>query len=229
MSRPGDDVGRLFELLINVLAEQHPKKLSSPFEASEPYQKILPYKVHRRALGLDSHQDYEMAVLRFLSGERGYAVVSPAEVRDALIEEIREVDPNPGVLRDYAASKVTLNVEAVRAVLNPHGAYAPPGTEFAPPAVPEPEEQAPPVQTTTEPVAAALERSFPAPSDERLGTCPHCGAGLPGRRALYCPFCGGQASMDECAKCGAGLETVWVFCASCGHGVVGWDADGAGA
>ena len=98
VSRPGDEVGRLFELLVNVLAEQNPKKLSSPFVASELYQKILPYKVHRRALGLDSHQDYEMAVLRFLSGERGYAVVSPAEVRDALIEEIREVDPNPGGL-----------------------------------------------------------------------------------------------------------------------------------
>ncbi len=51
----------------------------------------------RAVLGVETNQDYETVVLRFLAGERGYARVEPDEVRHTLEREVRAVNPDPAV------------------------------------------------------------------------------------------------------------------------------------
>src|SRR5437764_787314 len=79
-----DDLDRLFERLVTVLADDAPGRLAVPFAAAEVYERLVPYRSNRSILKVATHQDYEMAVLRLLAGERGYASLEPAEAREAL-------------------------------------------------------------------------------------------------------------------------------------------------
>ena len=107
-----DDVERFFRHLVDILSESDPGRLKRPIQVSEIYQSILPYRHHRSALGFDTNEDYEMAVLRFLSGDGGFASLDPPEVQDALAEESRSVNPNPSAFREYAAARIYLNAGA---------------------------------------------------------------------------------------------------------------------
>src|SRR5437870_13490289 len=94
-----DDLDRLFERLVRVLAEDAPGRLAVPFPAAEVYERLVPYRSNRSTLKVATHQDSEMAVLRLLSGERGYVSLDPGEVQEALRREAAVVDPDPGPLR----------------------------------------------------------------------------------------------------------------------------------
>ena len=117
-----DDVERIFRHLVDILSESDPDRLKRPIQVSEIYQSILPYRHHRSALGFDTNEDYEMAVLRFLSGDGGFASLDPPEVQDALAEESRSVNPNPSAFRVYAGGRIYLNAGAVRTVTRHHDA-----------------------------------------------------------------------------------------------------------
>src|SRR2546428_11479359 len=78
-----DDLDRLFERLVTVLASDAPGRLAVPFPAAEVYERLVPYRSNRSTLKVATHQDYEMAVLRPLPGERGYASPEPAPGREA--------------------------------------------------------------------------------------------------------------------------------------------------
>lgn len=232
-----DDLDRLFRYLVNHLAKEAPERLTSPFEVSELYQNIVPYRGHRRALKFESVEDYEMAVLRLLSGERGYASVEPLDVQEALALEAESVNPDPGAFRDFAAATVKLTAKGIRSVLDEEIAYAPPGhaprkdSRFAPPepevatpdelfAPPEPEAPAKDRSTEPEPVETPDGRGLVFEAVE--ATCPHCYVELPGgRRVVYCPSCGRQVEEATCPACGDALEPGWRFCVTCGHSVTG--------
>src|SRR5439155_4248651 len=79
-----DDLDCLLERLGRVLAEGAPGRLAVPFPAAEVYERLVPYRSNRSTLRVATHQDYEMAVLRLLSGERGYVSLDPGEVQEAL-------------------------------------------------------------------------------------------------------------------------------------------------
>jgi hypothetical protein len=213
-----DDLDRLFRHLVNHLATEAPERLRSPFEIAELYQNIIPYRGHRRSLKLDSIEDYEMALLRLLSGERGYAAVEPVNVQETFVLESESVNPNPGAFRDFAAATVRLSHGAVRSVLDEKAAYAPPepateDSEYAPPEVTEPEPSSPP---EPEPAGSGGGLVFEAVEV----TCPHCQEELPGgRRVIFCPFCGQQLEESRCARCGDPLEPGWQFCGTCGQTV----------
>lgn len=124
-----DEVERVFRQLVDVIADEHPEQLHSPIQASEIYQKLLPYRRFRSSLRFDTNQDYEMALLRLLAGTHGYVSVEPSQARDELRSEAESVNPNPGVIRDYAAAKVFLNANIVRQILSEREAFAPPESE----------------------------------------------------------------------------------------------------
>ncbi len=130
---PIDEVETFFRHLVDVLSKSDADRLRSPIQVSELYKTIVPYRRHRAALGFATNEDYEMAILRFLAGEGGFASLDPPEAQDALMEEARAVNPTPGAFREFAAAKVYLNSGAVRTVTEAHEAYAPP---------PEPEDEA---------------------------------------------------------------------------------------
>lgn len=237
-----DDLDRLFQYLVNHLAQDAPQYLNRSFQVSELYQRLIPYRYHRDALGFGAADDYEAAMLRLLSGEREYASVDPEDAQAAMAKEARMPHPSHGTFREFAAATVTLQPEAVRRFMRSDVAYAPPAPPTAPvftppeltapvappptPAPPEPEvpPRAPPAVPTPPPAPTP---SAPAtgfvfePVEEEQG-CPGCGEVLPAERDVrYCPFCGLRIGVTECRQCAEPLEPEWRYCLGCGARIDG--------
>ena len=220
-----DDLERVFQHLVQVLAENDPRRLTLPFQVAELYEEIIPYRRHRTVLGFDAVEDYEMTLLRLLAGEGGLAEVDPPEAREALEEEARAVHPEPGAFRYFAAATVWLQPAAVRRVLDAPQAYAPPGSQ--------PDHDADSLQRVDRPRVGAdvppagAPHAVAAPSDVTRTPdvpgveCLNCSAPLPpGRRVAFCPFCGQSIGSFSCANCGEQLERGWRHCITCGAPVV---------
>lgn len=234
-----DDVDRIFQYLVHHLATTAPRYLERPFQISELYQRLIPYRYHRDALRFDTIEDYEIAILRLLAGERGYAHVEPEDVQRALADEAALPNPTPGTFREYAAATMTLSPDAVKRFAAPEEAYAPPtrvepAEPFAPPratAAP-PVAPAAPAPPTAPPVSDRSGRAYPPlpvsgvspssdlPFEHVDGTtdCPGCGEQLPEDRDVhFCPFCGLRIGVVPCRHCGEPLEPEWRFCSACGR------------
>lgn len=222
-----DDLDRLFRHLVNALAATDPSRLPSRFEVAELYQRILPYRTHKLALQFDSIEDYELAILRLLSGERGYAMVHPPDVQAQLRAEIESVNPHPGAFREYAAATVSLDRASVHRFLDDETGYLPPGMRPAEPTVEEPAlEPEPPPEGPAAPPEASAPPPAAGPVFEAIGDaarrCPHCRGGLPpDRHAVYCPHCGHQLDTRTCGRCGEPIEKGWRFCLACGFAIGG--------
>jgi double zinc ribbon protein len=208
-----DNLDRLFRHLVRTIETRHPEYLTRPFEVAELYQTILPYRLHRRDLGLDTNQDYELTLLELLSGARGYLVVDD-RMRDTLRKELGSGNPDPSVLREFAASHVALASDAVRRLDTPEGresARAEPTPAAAPAmaAVSAPStRRGPSSQPRTVAVAAAGE------------PCRFCSGALPpARQITFCPHCGQNLTVINCAACGTELELGWSYCTTCGRTV----------
>ena len=117
------DIDRLFQLLVRTIQTSFPAYLNRPFEVAELYQNILPYRHHRRELGFETNQDYELALTQLLAGAGGYLVVDD-RMRDTLQRELASRNPDPGTFREFAASQVSLNPDAVTRVLGEGAAGA---------------------------------------------------------------------------------------------------------
>ena len=208
-----DDLDRLFERLVSVLADDAPGRLAVPFPAAEVYERLVPYRSNRSILKVATHQDYEMAVLRLLAGERGYASLEPAEVRDALRRETGESNPDTGLFRQFPDAVLSLNRLAAERFLRGDRAYAPP------PPLPPPEsaEAAEEDHTEKPPLAGAAFEL--AEQSETPRQCPYCGETLPGHRKVnFCPQCGQPPSGElRCPVCGGEVDVGWRYCVSCGR------------
>lgn len=246
-----DDLERLFQHLVCVLSSDNPERLAAPFQISELYQSIIPYRTHKKQLGFDTNQDYEMAVLRLLAGEEDYASVEPAEVQEQLRLETEAIDPNPGAFHEFAAARVTLSHTAVRSCRTGIEEYAPPlaqlaetdaasenWNKYAPPGeAPDQDDPQPPVfeaveTTPAEPEAEPQPKPIPlslyqppatpGSEEEAPPLCRHCSEVLPtGRRVVFCPFCGVPLGPATCTECGSEIEERWRFCADCGAPATG--------
>ena len=212
-----DELDRLFDLLVHALARE--TRIAVPFPAADVYERLVPYRSNRSRLNVATHQDYEMAVLRLLAGERSYVQLEPENVREAMQREIATINPDPAYFRSFPDAQVMVNGRAAQRVLLGERAYAPsrPGEE---------EEL---VDTTGEnpiPVPyvppAAFHAPAPAPkTKDPLGSdqCEYCGGVLPANRdARFCPHCGQPQEGDlRCAGCGSELDVGWAYCLACGR------------
>jgi Double zinc ribbon len=218
-----DDLDRLFERLVSVLASDAPGRLAVPFPAAEVYERLVPYRSNRSTLKVATHQDYEMAVLRLLAGERGYASLEPSEVREALEREAGEKNPDPGLFRQFPDALLSLNRLAAERFLRRDRAYAPPSP---PPVSPDPPEVAADdgddggdedVGKERAPLAGAAFEL--AEQSESPRQCPYCGETLPGSRKVnFCPQCGQPPSGElRCPACGGEVDVGWRYCVSCGR------------
>src|SRR2546427_10393713 len=215
-----DELDRLFGLLVAALARE--TRVAVPFPASDVYERLVTYRSNRARLNVATHQDYEMAVLRVLAGERNYVQLEPENVREAMQREIATINPDPAYFRSFPDAQVMVNGRAAERVLLAERAYAPPA------AAEEDEEL---VDTTGEnPVplpflsAAASRRPPPAPlarSKDVMASnqCEYCGGVLPANReARFCPHCGQPREGDlRCQGCGGELDVGWAYCLSCGR------------
>lgn len=230
------------------IADLDPSRINGPVDVTELYQRLVPYRTHRTALGLDTHEDYEMTLLRLLAGERGYAFVEPEEARTALANEAAGINPDLALYKRYGAARVTFDVEHVRAALGDAvpaadggaaGAGAPvEGGERGPadvPWFPEPPPDAPEAGVAhAEPDVRGEEPELPFDLDDGAAEgegasprttsapCAFCGADLPvGRAVIFCPHCGQNVGVVHCPSCGTELDVGWRFCITCGRQMAG--------
>jgi len=226
-----DDLERLVDILVKVLEQIDPKRVRTPFQVSELYQSIIPYRQYKNQLQLDTNQDYEMTVLRLLAGEGNYASVEPPEAQQQLAEEAQAINPDPGLFREFAAARVTLQPRAVESVAQTPDTYAPPQVRAETPQTPLGYPPPPPLARpakTARPIFEAVgepksEQTAPRgePAAKQTAAvsarCPACAETLPqGRAVTYCPFCGEQVAVTQCNRCGDEIMPGWHFCVTCG-------------
>src|ERR1700716_368022 len=201
-----DELDRLFGLLVAALARE--TRVAVPFPAADVYERLAPYRSNRSLLNVATHQDYEMAVLRLLAGERSYVQLEPENVREAMQREIATINPDPAYFRSFPDAQVMVNGRAAERVLLADRAYAPPSSGG--------EDDEDLLDTTGEnpvPMPFVPPMALRAPvvrSKDALSTnqCEYCGGVLPANReARFCPHCGQPREGDlRCQGCGNELE-----------------------
>lgn len=238
-----DDLDRVFHRLVSNIRHRHAEYLTLPFTVQELYETLIPYRHHRRELGIETNQDYEIAVTRLLSGERDYLQSDP-EMRDKLQAELLSTHIDTGAFREFAGAKVSLAPEALRRI---RALTVPTGETSSAPAASgaasvAPGDVASGAAVSGMPTPAGFSATFPlspAPVSTDIPAthqtpaaisslmnvavpegCPFCGGTLPeGRAVNYCPSCGNNLSVSRCPACGGELEKGWKYCVTCGRSV----------
>ncbi|HEU4648991.1 MAG TPA: zinc ribbon domain-containing protein [Gemmatimonadales bacterium] len=243
------DLERLFSHLVRTLAAADPARLTAPLSIADIQFGIIPYRTHRRALAIDSSEDYEALLLRLCAGEGGLAHTEPPELQARFGQEVHSSNPDLRLLREHGDALVSLSSVAVRRVLtaDPHDGYAPP----PPPQPPQPVERvanpdATPVETlrpdglhTAHPVDLALEGErrleLELPADGEMLPLDEVRAGTPeldGAAAAdaadagpMCLYCGGTLPVGRqvnfCPHCGQSQTAL--RCPECQNEVeLGW-------
>lgn len=223
------DLERFFRRLVDNLIAIDPARLHRPVELAEIVQTIVPYRTNRRALELESNEDYDMVLLRLCAGEGGFVRTDPPELQEAFAAQAGGPNPDLTILRDLGSTGLILATEQLAYALGPEpdAAYAPPEEDEIPPAV-HPERPAIPLDSmrwtrvTIEPMTPYELAGDPAevgaePLAERTGRCSYCGGALPtGRTVNFCPHCGESQSYVRCPGCQAEVELGWKHCVNCG-------------
>lgn len=210
-----DDLDRLFQRLVHNIRNGHAEYLSVPFTVAELHDTLVPYRHYRRDLGIETNQDYEAAVTRLISGERGYVRADQA-VQERLQKELASAHADPGLFREYANARISLVPDAVNKIgvsipAQNAGGYSVGGAR-------PPGGQAGDGAGTGAGGESTTSFAIPALSRMELPDgCRFCGGTLPeGRAVTYCPHCGQNLAAKHCAGCGAELDPAWKFCVNCG-------------
>lgn len=232
-----DNLDRMFRHLVRTVRSRFPRHLTEPFNVAELHQTILPYRHHRRELGIDTNEDYEITLTELLSGARDYLVVDDG-MRDTLRTELASNNPDPSTFKQFANASVSISPAALRTLdvgpadegfartLNP-SMNVPKGRPNRPStAAPSPGRPAStPTEESTESVVPSATPITPQPTIAPRPVVPHagercrtCSEVLPaGRPITFCPHCGQNLTTAHCPACGAELELDWKFCPTCGR------------
>jgi hypothetical protein len=110
-----DNLDRMYRHLVRTIRSRFPQYLAQPFEVGELYQTILPYRHHRRELGLDTNDDFEITLTELLAGARDYLIVDE-HVRDVLRATLAANNPDPSAFKQFSTVSVALNPAALRSL-----------------------------------------------------------------------------------------------------------------
>jgi hypothetical protein len=212
------DLERFFRRMVSNLAATDPGLLDQPVALADVPVSIVPYRSNRRALGVESSEEYEMVLLRLCAGEGGFIRTDPDEVRQRFGEEVRSANPDLEVLHRFEDVVLTLRPELVGRALSPPPIDLDQARAAIQPSPPAP--HAAPMQEEPELYEEPEKRAepeFPA-ADEPVGSqCVYCGGGLPSDRSVnFCPYCGQSQVAMVCPACHCDVETGWRHCVNCG-------------
>ena len=140
------EVEKFFRRLVSTLAASSPARLQGPLLLDDITGSILPYRTHRRALELDTVEDYEGVLLRLCAGEGDLVWTEPEDARKRFVAESRSNNPDLTALYAFENVYLSFQPEPLLWALapDPRADYAPP----APPleaSLPEPEPPEPEV------------------------------------------------------------------------------------
>ena len=224
------DVERFFRRLVSNLAAIDPARLRRPVPLDEISREILPYRANRRALRLDTSEDYELVLLRLCAGEGSLVRIEPEEARARFAQEIGSANPDLDVLHTFENVQVTLRAESLARALEaePEDSYAPPSWHAGPEVEPElvlgasqfddlpglSEAELPPSD------ADELPETGEAAAEDSGPSCIYCGGALPVHRPVnFCPHCGQSQTQILCPECRSEIEPGWRHCVNCGAAV----------
>ena len=215
------DLERFFRRLVANLAASDPARLHHPIPLEDVQDSIVPYRTNRRALHLESSEDYELVLLRLCAGEGNLVRTEPEEARARFAEELQSPNPDLAVLRAVEHVVVSLRSEPLAQALDPDPepdpdlAFAPPSL-LAPPAPPIPGLDMPLVDVRG-PLDSLEQEPIADESAEGAPHCLYCGDRLPADRPVrFCPHCGQRQAPPECPQCHSEVEPGWRHCVSCG-------------
>jgi hypothetical protein len=238
-----DNLDRMYRHLVRTIRSRFPQHLTDSFTVAELHQTILPYRLHRRELGLETNEDYEITLTELLAGTRDYLIVDD-QMREALRKQLSMPNPDPSAYKQFGAATVTLAPKALHSLaIGPdedsltRGSSSPGASPAAAaPGAPRPAQasrtstasSAPAAGTPRPSGATAAPRAngppITSPSGVRRVTpeagdrCRSCGEALPlGRPITFCPHCGQNLTTMNCLGCGSELEVGWKFCPTCGR------------
>lgn len=117
-----DELDRMFRRLVHNIRAGSPDLLARPFEVSALHQHLIPYRLNRGALGIDTAEEYELTLMRLLAGTRGLLTGDP-DLQAALKAELESPNPDLSLFRAWGTASVSINPAAVRE-LDSHTAAA---------------------------------------------------------------------------------------------------------
>ncbi|MGI8619201.1 MAG: double zinc ribbon domain-containing protein [Gemmatimonadaceae bacterium] len=228
-----DDLDRVFQRLVQNIKSRSPEQLTLPFTVAELYEQLIPYRHNRRELGIETNQDYEIAVMRLLSGERDY-IVGDEAMQDSLKQEIASRNPDTGAFREFATTQISISPEALEkqatrsrtpAAQRPAAAPQGGGTAAGVAATSAVRDTATLDQRVQDgeatPPAARPGKVPDSGAAGRPGEpqgCRYCSGTLPeGKTVVFCPHCGQNLAVNQCPACGTEMERGWKFCIGCGR------------
>ena len=112
------ELERFFRRLVANLAGSDPARLHRPIPLEDILESIVPYRSNRRALLLESSEDYELVVLRLCAGEGGLVRTEPEEVRARFAEEAASTNPDLHVLHKFEHVLVSIRSEPLARALD---------------------------------------------------------------------------------------------------------------
>jgi hypothetical protein len=238
-----DELDRMYRRLVQNIRAGFPDLMGRPFEIAEVYTTLIPYRHNRRELELDTNQDYEHALLRLLSGERGYLIGDPQMQAD-LRAEIESPNPDLTKFRAYSTTMVSIAPDGARnaeppALRRPGSggtAAIPSAAAPAPSATAQAVADRPTLGVPEQPTAAARPApprpAAPAPAAPPPPPpldVPQPTLSATGQRSIVasgsCRYCSGELpegrNITYCPHCGQNLTVL--NCPACGTELdVGW-------
>ena len=198
-----DELTRFARQLVERLTAR-PEGTSRPVSVAEIRKTVLPYRAQRRALGLESVEDYDTVLLRLVAEERGYVKTMPANLAARCREELTQPNPDLGILDDLADATIQVTSLAAGRIVSHEEDAMPAPSRPVPPAPP------PPPPPPSPPPPPAPPAAIPS------AVCRQCQAPVPrGRKAVFCHQCGTRLIPVTCTRCGEELEPGWKHCIVC--------------
>lgn len=190
VSRSLDDLDRLAFRLSRTVRAQYPHLLTQGFTLTDLEERLLPFREARREMADGGADAFERAVLRLISGERGYLLTEP-DLQAACMQALASPSPSMSLVRAWATTSLTL-ANTANAV----------GTE----------------RTPTPPATDISVRTAESKPETKPCGCRYCGNRLPeNRRMTFCPHCGMDMTKRQCPACSTELDVNWRFCVTCGR------------
>jgi hypothetical protein len=109
-----DELDRMFRRLVHNVRAGFPDLLTRPFEVTALHQNLVPYRLNRGELGIDTAEEYELTLMRLLSGARGLLNGDP-DMQSALRAELESPNPDLSLFRACGTSSVSIAATAIRA------------------------------------------------------------------------------------------------------------------
>jgi hypothetical protein len=181
-----DELTRFAQRLVERLSARA-EGAERPVSVAELRGKVMPYRAQRRALGLDSAEDYETVLLRLVAEERGIVKTVPASAAERARAELAQPNPDLSVLGELADATLQL-------------------TEQIPSAASQPRNEEEKVEEAKVPIAELCPHcETPIPTGRPVTFCPWCGERLV---PLTCTRCGTQLQPEwrHCITCGLQVQ-----------------------